>query len=108
MLLPAYLLTGLLMAVQLPSNVQMRTQTALAFAPPLVDLTRFPNDLIVGRTSSLTAAEASAFSAVNLTRLLSFGPASAEPAPARCARNHGVVLIIMAIYLLAYTPLAWR
>ena len=95
-LLPAYLLTGLLMAVQLPSNVQMRTQTALAFAPPLVDLTRFPNDLIVGRTSSLTAAEASAFSAVNLTRLAnrssSFSrarPSSMRSEPPGRADHHG-------------------
>ncbi len=103
-LLPAYLLTGLLMAVQLPSSVQIRTQTALAFAPPLLDLTRFPNDLIAGKASSLTAAEASAFSVVNLTKLAN-RTVQIQPSPPRLdpLGTTIVVLIIMSIYLLAYT-----
>jgi len=103
-LLPAYLLTGLLMAVQLPSSVQVRTQTALAFAPPLLDLTRFPNDLIAGRATSLTAAEASAFSVLNLTKLAN-RTVEIQPSPPRLdpLGTTRVVLIIMLIYLLAYT-----
>ena len=103
-LLPAYLLTGMLMAVQLPSSVQIRTQTALAFAPPLLDLTRFPNDLIAGKATSLTAAEASAFSAINLTKLANRA-VQLQPSPPRLdpLGTTSVVLIIMVIYLLVYT-----
>ncbi|HEU5103839.1 MAG TPA: tetratricopeptide repeat protein, partial [Roseiflexaceae bacterium] len=103
-LLPAYLLAGLLMAVQLPNSVQIRTQTALAFAPPLLDLTRFPNDLIAGKTTSLTAAEASAFSVVNLTKLANRS-VRLEPSPPQLdpLGTTRVVLIIMLVYLLSYT-----
>jgi hypothetical protein len=103
-LLPAYLLTGMLIAVQLPNSVQIRTQTALAFAPPLLDLTRFPNDLIAGKTSSLTAAEASAFSVINLTKLANRA-VQLQPSPPRLdpLGTSKVVLIIMLIYLFSYT-----
>ena len=103
-LLPAYLLTGMLMAVQLPNSVQIRTQTALAFAPPLLDLTRFPNDLIAGKATSLTAAEASAFSVVNLTKLANRA-VELQPSPPRLdpLGTTKVVLFIMLIYLFAYT-----
>ncbi len=103
-LLPAYLLTGLLMAVQLPSSVQIRTQTALAFAPPLLDLTRFPNDLIAGKATSLTAAEASAFSVINLTKLANRA-VQLQPSPPRLdpLGTTRVVLIIMVLYLIFYT-----
>ncbi|MDQ2999316.1 MAG: hypothetical protein M3R61_19970, partial [Chloroflexota bacterium] len=78
--------------------------TALSFAPPLLDLTRFPNDLIAGRATSLTAAEASAFSVVNLTKLANRA-VQLQPSPPRLdpLGTTKVVLIIMSIYLLAYT-----
>jgi hypothetical protein len=103
-LLPSYLLAGLLIAVQLPSSVQMRTQTVLNFEPPLLDVTRFPNDLIAGKTSSLTAAEASAFSVVNLTKLANRA-VQLQPSPPQLdpLTTTWVVLIIMSIYLLSYT-----
>jgi tetratricopeptide (TPR) repeat protein len=103
-LLPAYLLTGMLIAVQLPNSVQIRTQTALSFAPPLLDLTRFPNDLIAGRATSLTAAEASAFSVINLTKLANRA-VQLQPSPPRLdpLGTTRVVLIIMLIYLFSYT-----
>lgn len=108
-LLPAYLLVGLLMAVQLPSTVQIQTQTSLDFASPLVDLTRFPNDQISGRATGISADESravSAFSPVNLTKLASstVDLQAAQPRldPLGTTR---ALLLIMGAYLLAYTLL---
>ena len=48
--LPLYVLGSLLLAVQLPSSVQVRTRIELIFQPPLLDLASYPNELIGGST----------------------------------------------------------
>ena len=45
-LLPAYLLIGLLLAVQLPSLIKVQTATDLVFEPPTVNLNAFPDNLL--------------------------------------------------------------
>ena len=60
--LPAILLLGLLLAVQRPSTFLVNTNFDLAFAPPLLDLSTFPNALIDSagaRPSNLSANDLS-------------------------------------------------
>ena len=114
-MLPAYLLTGLLLAVQLPNNVQVQTQTELTFPPPLLDLARFPNDLTTGKSASLTSndllagrslagSDSGAFNVINLTQLAAsktkLQPSAPPLDPLGTTR---VVLLIMGLYLLTYT-----
>lgn len=44
--LPASVLTGLLLGVQRPSTIQVRTRTELALQAPLADFASYPNNLI--------------------------------------------------------------
>jgi hypothetical protein len=115
LLLPAYLLAGLLLAVQLPNDVQVQTQTELTFPPPLLDLSRFPNDLTTGKTASLTtndllagrsltSSDSGTFNVINLTRLadskIKLQPNTPPLDPLGATR---VAMLIMGLYLLLYT-----
>jgi hypothetical protein len=103
-LLPAYLLVGLLSAIQIPSTIQVHTQTALAFPAPLLDLTRFPNEVIDGRVGAFTADKALLIDPVKLTQLAN-SAVQLQPSPPRLdpLGTIKVVLIIMGIYLIMYT-----
>lgn len=100
-LLPAYVLAGLLLAVQRPNTVQVRVRTVLAFQPPLLNLEDFPNDLIAGKTTSPAA-----FSAGQLLQLaangdrLKFQPNAPSLDPLAIS---WVVLLFVALYLVCYT-----
>ena len=118
-LLPAYLLFGLLMAVQLPTDVTIQTQTQLTFPPPLIDMARFPNDLVngssnasttndlvAGRLSGRTALDIGSFDVLSLTQLASsrvtLQPSPPVLDPLGTTRR---LLWIMGLYLLTYTVL---
>ena len=49
LLMPAYLLLGLLLAVQLPNRIEVRTGTDIVFAPPQINLLAFPDNIVTGR-----------------------------------------------------------
>lgn len=117
--LPAYLLVGLLLAVQLPSDVKIQTQTELTFPPPLVDMTRFPNalargpassavtnDLVAGRISGNVALDIGSFNVLNLTQLagsrVKLQPSPPPLDPLGATRR---LLWIMGFYMLSYTVL---
>jgi hypothetical protein len=115
--LPAYLLFGLLMAVQLPTDVTIQTQTQLTFPPPLIDMARFPNDLVngssnasttndlvAGRLSGRTALDIGSFDVLSLTQLagsrVTLQPSPPALDPLGTSRR---LLWIMGLYLLTYT-----
>lgn len=117
--LPAYLLFGLLIAVQLPSDITIHTQTELTFPPPLVDLTRFPNDLangpasaavtndlVAGRASRSLVLDIGAFDVISLTQLaesqVKLAPTPPPLDPLGTIRR---VLLIMGLYLTTYMAL---
>lgn len=101
MLLPAFVLTGLLLAVQRPSSVQVRIHTELAFQPPLLDLTHFPNNFISGQKVSpdtLTAGDLAQLTASDST--LKFLPSAPALDPRAIS---SIVLLWVAVYLVCYT-----
>ncbi len=100
-LLPAYVLIGLLLAVQRPSDIQVRTRPELSLQPPLLDLARFPNNLVGSRISAPDA-----LSTLDLTQLatnggaLGFLPSTPSLDPLAIT---WVVLLFIGLYLVGYT-----
>ena len=62
LLMPAYLLIGLLLAVQLPNRIEVRTGTDIVFAPPQINLLAFPDNIVTGRVPVPEALTDSALS----------------------------------------------
>ena len=62
-LLPFYLIVGLLLAVQLPNHIQVQTTTDLTFTAPELNLVTFPDSIVSGRTATpLRITEANLYS----------------------------------------------
>lgn len=95
-LLPIFVLLGLLLAVQLPSKIQIGTRTDLTFQPPLLDLAGFPEN--VNRTAGLTLSEIAHLAPRNVALDLQTTAPALDPLAVTW-----IVLLFVGLYLCLYT-----
>ncbi|HBY94463.1 MAG TPA: hypothetical protein DEP84_10965, partial [Chloroflexi bacterium] len=95
-LLPIFVLAGLLLAVQLPSKIQIGTRTDLTFQPPVLDVTGFPDN--VTDVAGLSASDIAQLAPRNVMLELQTQAPALDP-----LAIGWIVLLALGAYLGLYT-----
>ncbi|HWQ11451.1 MAG TPA: hypothetical protein VNL77_01555 [Roseiflexaceae bacterium] len=105
-LLPAYILAALLLAIHQPITLRLSAPMDMAIPTPLVDLGSFPNNLVAGGTTTpsvLSASDIAQLLGDEQLRPITAGEDTPPPAPVGLPEFSATALGLVLIYLALYT-----